>query len=194
MPRDMIDNSNTLMVLLGGNTFDYANPSSDDVFGEDCIRAMSHLPAWNGQVEFDGFYSIGQRALIMSYVAQDLYGDEMARAAFIRYSAFTYSGGIPRPLLKFMPDLARLVIEITQVIYDRLGVDFSLFNCPEMLSLERQMFAIEHRDMRPAVISLTLPEPDSSIIIAPMSTKMVEKALCERYYDLWERNRVLGKI
>lgn len=100
-----------------GKVFNLIDPRAEDVDIEDIAHSLGMLCRYGGHS--DSFYSVGEHCVVMSKFVS--YHAKFH--ALIHDAAEAYVTDLPRPLKWLFPRYRELEDEISDVIYEYLGVD-----------------------------------------------------------------------
>ena len=152
------------------------------------IDQLVHAHALNGRNPGDvkHFYSNAQHACIASYLAEDIYGEEIARAVVAKICAERYTGYVSASILKTFPNLKKAHDAVCVPIFEGFGLDPALAHSEEVNHISRMMQALEYRDVRNDKITpIDLPEAPREVEIAHMSARKARTALTLRIKELF---------
>lgn len=174
--------------MFSGAIFHPLDPSPEEILVEDIILGLANTSRYNGGTS--DFYSTAQHCVIMSYIAEEDYGLEMARAALLHEVGEVYCGEIVKPVKDQIPDFERIECPITRIAFEKFGLDPDLWNCEAIRKLDMLMVAIEYRDLREncdlhKMGCAHYPDPDPEIIIDPLSPKRAWVAFWKRFAELF---------
>lgn len=132
------------------------------------------------------FYSNAQHACIASFLAEDIYGMEVAQAIVPKIFAERSTGYVSLHILDAFPEIAKTHDAVCQQLFNHFGIDAALIRSREVDYISRLMLAIEHRDILQGIgNSEGLPDPLPEVAIAPMSSRRAKMALTLRIKDVF---------
>lgn len=108
------------MCTFTGKSFDYENVGPQDICIEDIAHALGHICRYAGQC--NKFYSVAEHCVLLSR-AKDMPGTPLAR--LLHDATEAYVADIVRPLKNLLLDYKLIEHDISMVVSEKYGVDFS---------------------------------------------------------------------
>jgi hypothetical protein len=136
------------------------------------------------------FYSNAQHACIASYLAEDMYGIEAARAMIALYCSAVHVGYASPEIIKNFPCLKVHQDALRLPTFDALGVSISLLRSRSVRHVVKVMEAVECRDVIQTVAPDVRVSPPSDVEIAPMTARQARTALTMRVSELFDADEI----
>lgn len=155
---------------------------------DELVHESATFGRGKGSAKF--FYSNAQHACIASYLAEDIYGTETARAIVALFCSDMRAGRISSeimrqfPCLKFHQDASRLPV------FDAFGVDITLLHDRKVRHIVKIMEAVEYRDVRQAAGPDVRVSPPSDVVIAQMTARQSRTAFTLRISELFDAKEI----
>lgn len=195
MPKDVIDEISGIDVpTYSGCRVSLTHPEPWQINFVDVMRGMCMNAAHQGCTAF--FYSMAQRSVISSYLAEDMYDLDYARAAMLCMTPVVYMGSVPIKLRGLFPEATQMFDNIAETVYAKCDVGIenrgmTLFKDRKLIDLNAMMRSIENRDLRENPdVDFSLPDPLEEVIIAPMTVSECYVAYRDRLRELGLSRRV----
>ncbi|MDX5412779.1 MAG: hypothetical protein LPK02_07005 [Rhodobacterales bacterium] len=185
MALDFSEKTGPRTYFYSGNTSHFMGEMSRaDFDANDLLCAQSVTPKFIGGTSF--FYSCAQHVLIGSYLAEDLYGRDLAKAYLGITIPRHYMGNINRELIAHMPELYDMETRIGRAVLQAYGIDPALWRNPAMEHVEAIVSAVEFRDLKPfSTPPSDLPTPCPNVVINYMTPGQAYLALAARCHELF---------
>ena len=181
MPKDFNKSRGLFVQTYSGISFDLENPRPEMFNLDDLHNAQSHMSRFIGSKEF---YSCAQSSVIGSYLAEDMFGYELACAYIARFAPRLYMGILADDLRAIHPEIRQMERKIGRATLAAFDMDPDLFMCEEMVEVSYYLEACEWRDLKPnSTAPFYLPDPDPGLIINPMQPKEAYAALHDRCFN-----------
>lgn len=183
MPRDMAGFVEPVVHMFSGAQVSMINPEEKSIEAGDLVRSLSMMSHYvSGTLHF---YSSAQHSVIASYLAEDMYGADIARACLWSRSTNVIVGKFNPGLDDLVPGLADLIKDSGRAVYRSVGIDEALWNCDEVREVAAIVTASEYRDLKPnSEPPAHLPQADDDLIIAPMTQAEAHEAFKQRVAEL----------
>lgn len=167
--------------LRSGKYFNFVDFSNNEFTIEDVAHGLSNLCRFNGQS--NGFYSVAQHSIIVSYLVPDF----LALEGLLHDAPEFAYGDITTPFKTLLGNhLKEITNPIDQFIYEKLGVP----NCytPLVKAADLLALATERRDIMPPNDPIEWEcikdvQP-LALIIKPASAHESKHQFLSRYYEL----------
>lgn len=189
MPKDMVDELSGIEVpTFSGNLVSLTHPEADQIHCFDVMRGMALHAVHFGCIRH--FYSWAQRSLIASYLAEDMFDLDHAKAALMCYTPVAYMGLGPVPLMQMFPESQEMFDNIAEAIYAKIapeicGRGMTMHRSDKLAYLTNVMRAIEDRDLRNGDMHrFDLPPAPEDVIIAPMNSADSYIAYRNRFIEI----------
>lgn len=132
------------------------------------------------------FYSGAQRACIASYIAEDMYNLDLARAAVAYFCSEIYTFDLSEGIARLFPLLHTSNMSSRVAVFELFGVDPSYMVSAKLQHVVEIMEAIEARDIHGTPSANALVSAPSEIIIADMTAEQSRTALTLRIGELFD--------
>lgn len=158
-----------------GGSFDFLNIEDNSINVEDIASGLAKECRFAGQTKGNNFISVAQHAVIVSYLVPP----EVAYEALHHDSSEAYTGDIPTPMKRLLPDLIKMEKRIQAHIYNKMGIIVTEHSAIKLadsvaLSIEAEHFLSEKHD------NTTLFKPVNWNV-----ELMAELEKCEKDRFLW---------
>ncbi len=154
---------------FSGNRFYPLVPRIDHVTIEDIAHGLAFQCRFNGQTS--EFYSVAQHSLVVA----SLVPTDLRLAALLHDAAEAYLGDMVKPLKVLLPAFAAIEDQVSAIIADAFGIDFSDYAPIKRADLIA--LATEKRDLMPhsaerwAYLDDIRPLPQRIVTMSPGEAK-----------------------
>ncbi len=166
-PSEMI--TTPYVSTFSGNRFYPLVPRIDRVTIEDIAHGLAYQCRFNGQTS--EFYSVAQHSLVVA----SLVPTDLRLAALLHDAAEAYLGDMVKPLKVLLPAFAAIEDQVSAIIADAFGIDFSDYAPIKRADLIA--LATEKRDLMPhsaerwAYLDDIRPLPQRIVAMSPGEAK-----------------------
>lgn len=132
-----------------GRAFYIGDPRPDEVHLEDVAYSLARQTRYNGHHNGE-LYSVGQHAVLVSVILEDMYPCEWALAyeGLHHDDAETYTGDIITQIKHLCPELRELLKPVEAACAEAFGCTYP--HPPEIKAADLVALATEKRDVMPA--------------------------------------------
>jgi len=177
---------------LGGRKIDFISPTPSMIDMPSMAVSLANMSRFNGYT--NGFYSVAQHSVIMSYWVEDLYEGsnmDLAKAAVLHDFGEAWIGEHVTSLKKHLK-ISHLENKITRMIFEDHDIDPDLWNCAEIKELDMILLNTEIRDLKsgyaPPNPEMCIPEDE--VTINPQMPDSAYSNLKMRYNALFPDRQI----
>jgi hypothetical protein len=151
----------------------------DQLVVTDIFHSLAMQCRYNGHTAH--FYSVAQHSWLLSLIVGD--NRELQKVALLHDAAEAYIGDIVLPLKQDMPGFRAWDDKLTQMIFERYGVDYSLM--PDFTeNFDRRISVDEMRVLMPATDFALKGEP-LGVKIVEMTPRVAFNRCLDRFKSLF---------
>lgn len=136
------------------------------------------------------FYSGAQHACIASYLAEDIYGIEAARAVLVFFCSDVHADRVGKELMRKFPCLKVHQDASRMPVFETFGIEMSIMKTRSVRHILKIMEAIESRDVTQVPHADVRVSAPSDVEVAPMTARQARTALTLRISELFDIRKI----